>query len=435
MYLRFNNLLAPPDDKGSAGVITPGELSKEDIIEFLAEDDKEDEKPIELKDDKKKEDKEEEKELESKDKEVEETETDELKEIEEELEEPDEEKLELVTPVRRAEILKKYPTLFKDFPYLEKAYYREQQFTEIFPTIPDAKEALDKADTLDKLEKDLMDGNTNKVLLAIKNENPKSFARVVDNYLSTLSEIDEKAYHHVVGNVIKHTIIAMVKEGRASQNEKIQEAAQLINQFVFGSSEFIPPSLLSKVEKEEDNTKEKELQRERQQFTKQRFESSRDELDDRVNNILTKTIDLNIDPKDSMGPYVKEAASKKALDTLTDLIDRDTRFKTILDKLWENSFKDNFSKLSLDRIKGAYISKAKSLLPSVIKKARIEALKGIGKRVRDDSSEREEQEQEESTTKRESTSPLRRESGHKGKITSARDIPSGMTTKEFLDLD
>ena len=36
-----------------------------------------------------------------------------------------------MTPVRRKEILAKYPKLFKDFPYLEKAYYREQQFTEV----------------------------------------------------------------------------------------------------------------------------------------------------------------------------------------------------------------------------------------------------------------------------------------------------------------
>src|SRR5215831_19879700 len=57
---------------------------------------------------------------------------DELAELEEELTGPKEENLELVTPVRRGEILAKYPNVFKDFPYLEKAYYREQQFTETF---------------------------------------------------------------------------------------------------------------------------------------------------------------------------------------------------------------------------------------------------------------------------------------------------------------
>ena len=68
-----------------------------------------------------------------------------LKEIEEELEGPKEEDLELTDSSSRKEILAKYPKLFKDFPYLEKAYYREQQFTEVFPTIQDARVQCEKA--------------------------------------------------------------------------------------------------------------------------------------------------------------------------------------------------------------------------------------------------------------------------------------------------
>src|SRR6187399_1594582 len=79
-------------------------------------------------------------------------EDDELKEIEEELDGPKEEDLELMTPVRRREILAKYPKLFKDFPYLEKAYYREQQFTEVYPTIQDARAAHEKSQILDRVE-------------------------------------------------------------------------------------------------------------------------------------------------------------------------------------------------------------------------------------------------------------------------------------------
>ena len=38
-----------------------------------------------------------------------------------------------------------------------------------------------------------------------------------------------------------------------------------------------------------------------------------------------------------------------------------------------------FDKESTDRIKSAYLSKAKTLLPSVIKKARNDALRGLGR--------------------------------------------------------
>lgn len=442
MFPRFNKFEIPPDVKSGGSATLSNEMGKEDIIEFLAEDDKPEEEVIDLNKDKKKEEKSEEKEDEDKDekeekdedkKEEDDEDEDELKAIEEELEEPDEEKLELTTPVRKRDILKKYPNLFKEFPYLEKAYYREQQFTEVFPTISDAKEAQDKAEVLDKLEEDLMGGNTEKILTAIKKENPKSFNRIVDNYLDTIGKIDPGAQQHIIGNIIKSTIIALAREGNKKGKEKFLELAEGLQEFVFGTSEFKPPSKLFVAEEEnKDTQREKELEQRERQFKRERFETTRDELNERIENRLLKTIDVNIDPKNSMSDYIKKNASRDAYDTLTDLMDKDTRFKSILDRLWEASIKENFSKSSTERINRAYISKAQSLLPSVIKKARNEALRGIGKRVRDDSNEHDEKEESTGTgEKRKSTPPEK--SGRK--ITKPGEIPSGMKTLDYLMQD
>lgn len=379
MYL-FNSLPGffydKPVDTGAA--LQDKELSKEDMIKFMGDED--DSEKIDLEEEKpNKEEKEEEKE-EKEEKPLEE-------ELEEELEEPDEEKLELMTPARRKDILAAFPDLFKKFPYLERAYYREQQFTELLPTIDDAKTAVEKSQTLDNFEKDLLNGNTENILKAVKDHDPKIFNKVVDNYLDTLSKVDQNAYYHVLGNTVKNTITAMVSEGKRSGNEALQAAAQILNQFVFGTSEFSAPSRLTTEEKpneEEDRVKAREADLNRRQF-----ESSRDDLQTRVDNILKATVEGNIDPKESMTPYVKRTATREALEDLSSLIDGDTRFRTILDRLWEKSFEENFSRASLDKIKSAYLSKARTLLPSVIKKSRNEALKGLGKRVREEKEEEE----------------------------------------------
>ena len=49
-----------------------------------------------------------------------------------------------------------------------------------------------------------------------------------------------------LGNVIKDTIITMVREGRAlgDQGAPLQAAANVLNQFVFGSQNFTPPQPL-----------------------------------------------------------------------------------------------------------------------------------------------------------------------------------------------
>jgi len=352
---------------------------------------------------------------------------DDLLEIEQELEGPTDEQLELVTPVRRKEILAKYPTLFKDFPYLEKAYYREQQFTELLPTIDDAKAAVEAKQTLDKFENDVMGGNTETLLRAVKTESPKGFAKIVDEYLPTLAKVDEQAYFHVLGNVTKHTIVAMVREARKSGNEALQSAAQLLNQFVFGTSEFKPPSNLSKDEPESEG-KNKELQQREQQFVKQQFDSARNDLNTRINNTLRNTIDANIDPKKSMSDYVRKNASREAIEMLEVVLSKDARFTALKDKLWESAFNSNFSRESVERIKSAYLSRAKTLLPTVIKKARIDALRGLGRRISDE---------EESPNKTPIIPgrPRSQEGNKSGKISKASDIPKGMRTIDFLNAD
>src|SRR3990167_6712893 len=71
---------------------------------------------------------------------------------------------EIITHARRKEILAKYPTIFKDFPFLEKSYFREQKYAELLPTLDDAREAVERSETLKKFEGDLLNGNSESVL-------------------------------------------------------------------------------------------------------------------------------------------------------------------------------------------------------------------------------------------------------------------------------
>jgi hypothetical protein len=410
-----HNFLFYPEEVIDTG---KAELGKEDLIELLGEEEKEEK--IDLKEEKSKE-----KEEESEEK------KDELDELEEELETPDEEKLELVTPVRRKEILKEFPDLFKKFPYLEKAYYREQQYTELIPTIDDAKEILAKADVLDKFEADISKGNIEQALKAVKGSSEQAFNNLVDNYLPNLARVDKDAYHHVIGNIIKNTVARMLEVSDDSKNEELKEAASILNQFVFGTNKVTAPTNLSKP-KSEDDTKQNELNQERQAFMREKFESTRDDLNTKVTNTLKSTIAAYIDPKDSMTDYVKKNAIRECQENLENLLLEDRRLSNILDKLWMQASKENFSRGSVDKIKSAYLSTAKTLLPSVIKKARIEALKGLGKRINES--------EEESDSKKgpvpagKSTSQRVSNSG-KSDRDKAKEIPANVSNRDFLMSD
>lgn len=434
MFLQKLNLtpfFAPPVDTGA---IEDKALSKEETIEFLNEDEPE---TIELEKApaKAKETKSPDKTGEEKPEEVEEEVEKSLEdEIEEELKEetPDEEKLELIAPVRRKEILAKYPEIFKDFPYLEKAMYREKAYTEILPTIEDAKVAVEKSERLDTYEEQIMGGSTELLLEAVFNTDREAFSKVVDNYLPTLYKVDQAAYYHTVGNVIKNAIMAMVRDGKEHQNDDLMGAADIINQYIFGTKTFTPPQRLAKGETKPEE--DKQVSEREQQFVQRQFETARDTVTSKTDNVLKSTIEKNIDPNESMTDYVRKHASSEAFDTLEKAIEQDSRFKIVLDKLWERAFNDDFSSESMDRIKSAYLSKAKTLLPGIIKSARNEALRGLGKRVRNEEADNLKDRKGPvpvGKTRSTSTSP---QSGKTVKD-AARSIPKGMSSYDYLNQD
>ena len=154
-------------------------LSVEDMVDELSKTDINDDEKLNLGKDDEKEEKEEKLELDEEDKDEEED----KEEKKDEEEEEDKPETKIATPVSRKEILKKYPTIFKDFPGLERAYYREREFSEILSTPEDAKRAVERSQQLEELEDKISEGKIESVLTAIKAADGESFAKVVDNYL------------------------------------------------------------------------------------------------------------------------------------------------------------------------------------------------------------------------------------------------------------
>lgn len=304
--------------------------------------------------------------------------TDEGKEEEPEIKlEDTEENIELLLPSKRQDILKKYPSLFKDFPYLEKAYWRDQKFTEIISTPEEAQELVSKAEQYDRLEEKVLSGDIVEIIELAKKSDGQAFAKIVDNYLPALHKTDPAAYMHIVGNVFKNAVSSMYSEGKRLQNEELEKAAVILNQFIFGSSNYEAPQSYGKPQNTEAEDKIKQREKE---LIERQFTRVHEELSGRVNNILKSSITEHIDPKQEMTDYAKKNAIRDALETTTALIDQDSQFRKMLDGLWKKAFESDFSQQSVNAIRSAYLGKAKSLLGQVIKKTRAEALKDGSRR-------------------------------------------------------
>lgn len=349
-------------------------------------------------------------------------------------EDPEEEDLELTTPARRKDILKAYPDLFKKFPYLEKAYYREQAFTEVNPTIEDAKETKERAQEFDKFEASLLKGSSVELLKSVKSADEGAFVSLVDNYLPNLKTADKDAFEHIVGNLTREIVANMASVADSNKNEDLKAAAILLHRFMFGENAVYKAPFSFKnangvVAKDTKATEEEtEISKEKEEWQKQKYDDAVSALTTKTDSAIKSTIDQNIDTKGLLTPYVKKTAVKECMELLDKTISKDTRFITTLNKLWEKAGQENYSKVSLDNIRSAYISKAKTYLPQLISKVRNEALKGSGRGDKI-SSERDEQE------------PLKRNKELKStpdktsKSNSKDDKYKGKSTLDILNMD
>lgn len=339
---------------------------------------------------------------------------------------------DLDAPPKKRELLTKYPDIFKTFPWFEKMIYRDRQYTELFGSFDDAKEVAEQAQILQNFEKDLVSGNTETILKQVKENDPKAFDKIVDNYMVTLSKVDKEAYVEVCGNIGKHIIRDLVNEAtnvkgmNKEQAELLHQTALVLNQYLFGSSTYTPPK--ARVETK-PNDEEEKLNREKSDFTRQKYETSRDELQTRVDNTLRATITDYIDRNNEMSAYVKKNAINDAMKLLHTTIGNDAAFRKNLDKLWESAFSERFNQNSLGRIKSAYLGRAKALLKPIISKARAEALKDHTPTTR---------EKEDDTEEREEERPAKRgpiASGRPRQSSGKNDRKPGESVSEFFARD
>lgn len=417
-----------PDNQEPLSSESTGEITKDDIVDILSEE--EQPKPEKDKGDKKEDKKEDKDELELGEEGDEDDEDDEDDEEDEDegSEEDEEERIlqledQQIEIPRKKEILKAFPDLFKKFPSIESAIYRDRQFSEIFPTPEEARDAAEKSQQFDHLGNDLYRGNSETLLKTIKEGDENAFYRLTDNFIDNVGKVDQRAYHNIIGNIVKYTIIAMSEEAKANQDSELMEHAAALNKFVFRSDKFTPPQKIAR----EPGPQDREFDRERVQFARERFESARDDLQGKVDNLIKATISRYIDPKGEMTSFVKKHASAEAFSKLETVLANDRILRSTLDRLWREANEGKYSKPLLDKIQAAYLSKAKANLRDTIRSARIEALsKG---------SRRRESGENDSGSRKRGHIPVGRQAGSSGGKGGKMQIPKGMSNKDFIMSD
>lgn len=346
-------------------------LSANDILDALKDeviedevDDSTDEEPAEVEDDSTDDDSEEEEQPEEK------------PEEEIELNDEDEDNFEYQDVPNRQAILKAYPEIFKKFPGIERAIYRESEYTKLFPSIGEAKQAQERLENFSRLENDVFQGNIGGLLSSVKSSDPKAFGKIAGTLLNTLSSVDKDAYFNVVNRVIKTAIKAAADTGKNSNTEdgeQLHIAAQLLHRFIYNTHEITAPDNI--VTEDRPDPREAELTKREVEFNQRQLGNAVEDVRSRTESTIKSAVEKYIDPKGMMNSYTRDKAIADVLTAVNNDIMNDTRFRGHLDRLWVDAQKKNYSDESKKKIREAVIRKAQSTLPGFIKNVRAKVLK------------------------------------------------------------
>lgn len=283
---------------------------------------------------------------------------------EEKEEEQEEEPSRYPRPSMKA-VREKYPNFFKDFPQLRDAIFREQAYTDLFATVDDAKEAAEKVQNFDALEKDITSGNPETLIVAVKEMGAEGF---FDKFLPTLYNSDEKTYYRVVMPVIKGFINSMHKSGKANGNENLANSALHAMKFAGIDDEKAEPKPDPEIERQR-----KELETERNRIATQRFQDNLRTIGTSLRETLNGEVGKSF-LNEKASPYLKRTMTNEIIDRVGELMNSDEKHLGLMDSLWNRAAKENYSASSLERIKSAWLSRARALMPAIRREVRNQAL-------------------------------------------------------------
>lgn len=339
-------------------------------------------------------------------------ESEESEEVEEEEETPEIKDLHPFERPSIKQINESFPELFKKFPSLKDMYFREGEYSRIFPTIDDAKEAYENHEAFGNIREDIFSGDGTKFLSAVKEVDEKKLERFSGSILKSLYKVSPNSFWRAANPLVEDIARNMFAKGEKEKNESLQNAARFLSDYFFGNVE-VAEGKKTTVIKEESNS---EVNKEREEFDNEKHTafsatvatSAKSELIKLIDAKDSKTGKSRLDPDDVLSPFIKKTILDRVVTEVGESLQLDKDHIKFMDSLWSKAKKNGRTEEDKNRIITAYLSRAKSLIPSLRSKYVSEAL---GRKVKDSTQRREKVESVQS----------RRDGGSQGRGSSGRE--------------
>lgn len=265
------------------------------------------------------------------------------------------------------ELREAFPDIFKKFPSLRDSYFREIEFTKLFPSVDDAKEAIQENDAFTTLSDAALEGDPAPLLESLDKTDKKAFALFSVGFLPALYKRDPDTYQQVITPVVE----SLFRNAYKSSDEAVRAAAVTIAKFVFDDDGELVAQGKKTFSRTTELTKDQErLKGERSERTAQQFREAYSTVSQRVTSGLEAMIIKDIDPNHAFSSFVRKQLAQETVKRIFKQLESDDGHKSVMSNRWKKAKSNGYTGEDTSKIVSTFLARAKSLIPSVSDKVR-----------------------------------------------------------------
>jgi len=271
--------------------------------------------------------------------------------------------------VSYSDVKKEFPEFFKRFPQLKTAFFREQEFTKRFANLEDADEAIEAIESFRAVEDTVKAGNAAEFLDQVATISDRAVDRFANNFLPALFEKNQKAYFRVTAPLIRNVLAEVLEAGQENSNTNLQNAAMVVHQAIFRDDKYGKVPMGQRLAQPDP-----ELTQERNEFYTGKHNELMVGVTKDIRSQLESEIAKSIDPTKSMRPGIKKLIMEKIVAEVDKEVSSDANHMNRIMSLWRRERQSKYSGRYKGSIVTAYLSRARTSIPSIRKRVRSEIM-------------------------------------------------------------
>jgi hypothetical protein len=274
-----------------------------------------------------------------------------------------------------AEVKAKYPTLFKEFPDLRKALFREQQYAELIPTVEDAREMVERDRDFQEYEEKVMDGDSSTLLRTIGSTDPAALEKFVMNFLPTVEQLAPEVHGKALFPYIRRIFVNTLRDAKQAGNVNLENSLGHVAKYLWGTPEIPDERREAPPSKTREQLQMEEENRQLRGARAAEFKSA--VVGDGLKTFEKSVSDTFV--KDArFSPIERKALTTEIVERVRVALDRDARYNRNINAMWQRASQSAHPRALIPKLVTTFLGGAKSVMPAIRAKVVADALKQKG---------------------------------------------------------